>query len=140
MVPGWRAHLHLSFPVGWHLSTRDEWSILEMNPGMSYSDAYNYQNNRGTDEGGKLKESGTTHWNSPNEGATNISKFTALPGGVRFVDKTFIEIGASCYFWTSSEYSGTTDAYRRLLSSNSALISSGHYWNIHGFSVRCLQD
>ncbi|MCK5370750.1 MAG: fibrobacter succinogenes major paralogous domain-containing protein [Cyclobacteriaceae bacterium] len=109
-----------SCPAGWHLPTSEEWSILEMNIGMSYNHAYygGSINDRGTDEGGKLKETGTTHWNSPNEGATNISKFTALPGGARFVDKTFVEIGASCYFWTSSEYAGTTDATRRLLSQN----------------------
>ncbi len=129
-----------SCPTGWHLPTRDEWSIFEMNLGMPYMDAYGGSMQRGTDEGGKLKEAGTANWAAPNEGATNISKFTALPGGLRSVDKTFSEIGASAYFWTSSEYSGAADAYRKYISNNSAIIYSGAYWNIHGFSVRCLQD
>ena len=31
--------------------------------------------------GGILKETGTTHWNFPNTGATDEIGFTALPGG-----------------------------------------------------------
>jgi len=31
-----------------------------------------------------MKESGTTHWQSPNTAATNISYFSALPGGQRW--------------------------------------------------------
>ena len=59
---------------------------------------------RGTDEGGKMKESGTSHWNSPNTGATNESGFTALPGGYRdFDDGTFDSMGNFAFFWTSTD-------------------------------------
>ena len=44
---------------------------------------------RGIDEGGKLKEAGTAHWNSPNTGATNVSGFTALPAGFRYIGGDF---------------------------------------------------
>jgi len=47
-----------------------------------------------------LKESGTSHWNSPNNGATNASCFTALPGGYRRPDGTFANIGVIGQFWT----------------------------------------
>jgi len=46
---------------------------------------------------GKLKETGTTHWKSPNTGATNQSRFTALPGGYRSLDGAFNFIGISGY-------------------------------------------
>jgi uncharacterized protein (TIGR02145 family) len=54
--------------TGWHVSTDAEWSTLPLcGP------------NIGRLSGGKLKEAGTTHWYSPNTGATNESGFTALP-------------------------------------------------------------
>jgi len=56
-------------PKGWHVPTYEEWVILIETLGDSI---------RGVIAGGKLKEIGTIHWNEPNEGANNISGFTAL--------------------------------------------------------------
>ena len=67
-------------PDDWHIPTDAELKTLEMHLGMSQADADNTFW-RGTDEGGKMKETGTTYWNSPNTGATHSSGFTALPGG-----------------------------------------------------------
>ncbi|MCX6252000.1 MAG: hypothetical protein NTX61_14770 [Bacteroidetes bacterium] len=50
-----------------------------------------------------LKEIGTTHWQSPNTGATNETGFIALPGGYRFSDGSFITIGSYGYWWSSTE-------------------------------------
>ena len=66
-------------PIGWHVPSDAEFCQME-----TYLDAtVNCGNtgNIGTDVGGKLKEAGTSHWASPNTGATNSSGFTALPGG-----------------------------------------------------------
>jgi len=125
-------------PVGWHLPSRDEWSILELNIGMSYNDTYGGQYWAGTDQGGKLKEAGTVHWNSPNTGATNISGFTGLPGGECSVLDTFQFQGITANFWTSD--GGPDDYYVRILSEGRAEIGHTKLWDIHGFSVRCIQD
>ena len=83
-------------PNGWHVPTDVEWSTLAsfVDPTLTVS-------------GGMLKEAGTTHWESPNTGATNESGFTALPGGFRDNNGRFSndgKIGNIGYWWTSTEF------------------------------------
>jgi hypothetical protein len=48
-----------------------------------------------------MKETETTHWSSPNNGATNESGFTDLPGGNRFFIGKFDRIGyGGCIYST----------------------------------------
>ena len=56
-------------PVGWHVSTDQDWETL-----IDYCGGWEIA-------GGKLKEVGTIHWESPNLGATNEFGFTAIPFG-----------------------------------------------------------
>ncbi|PIP34784.1 hypothetical protein COX21_01105 [Candidatus Falkowbacteria bacterium CG23_combo_of_CG06-09_8_20_14_all_41_10] len=93
---------------------------------------------RGTDEGGKLKEIGTSHWISPNTGAIDSYNFTALPAGDRLTNGSFFSQGAGAGFWSSS-ISGT-DAWDRILDNSLATVHRGHYDRAYGFSVRCLKD
>jgi len=90
--------------------------------------------------GGKLKETGTTHWNSPNTGATNESGFTALPVGYRYFNGAFSDMG-SYYgrWWSSTEYS-TTGAWYRGLGYSYADVSRFNVSKEFGFSVRCVRD
>ncbi len=125
-------------PTGWHLPTDDEWKTMEMYLGMSQSEA-NGTSYRGTDEGGKMKETGTTHWSSPNTGATNTSGFTALPGGGRSSSGSFGSLGNYGYWWSSSEYSGTLE-WGRHLSYNYDQVNRSYDSNANGFSVRCLKN
>ncbi|MFY9591892.1 MAG: fibrobacter succinogenes major paralogous domain-containing protein, partial [Bacteroidales bacterium] len=100
-------------PDGWHLPSDAEWKQLEMYLGMSETDV-NSTGWRGTVEGGKLKEAGTTHWADPNAGANNESGFTALPGGFRNYYGYFYVVSHGGYWWSSTE--GSTDrAWYRLL-------------------------
>jgi uncharacterized protein (TIGR02145 family) len=112
---------------------------LEIFLGMSQAEA-DAVSLRGTDEGGKLKESGTTHWLSPNTGATNESGFTALPGGYRYGGNgLFNAINNYGIIWSSSE-DITGDAWGRLLHFGSSGIFREIYNKRNGLSVRCIKD
>jgi uncharacterized protein (TIGR02145 family) len=125
-------------PAGWHLPTDKEWKILEMHLGMSQTqaDAIEW---RATNEGGKLKETGTTHWNSPNTGATNEYGFTALPGGGRSYDGNFYNIGLYGTWWSASESNAELAWYRRVYYDNNVVYRYDYDKN-DAFSIRCIKD
>jgi len=126
-------------PTGWHLPSDEEWKQLEMQLGMNTTEADN-TGWRGTDEGGKLKETGTAHWNSPNEGATNESDFTALPGGYRSSNTgNFGTLNTHTYYWTSTSQ-GDYNAWYRDLSTNEAKVARSDRTRTFGYSVRCVKN
>jgi len=125
-------------PAGWHVPTDDEWKQLEMVLGMSQTEA-DSNGIRGTDEGGKLKETGTSHWKSPNTGSTNESGFTALPGGYRNYYGSFSTMGYYAVFWLTTD-SNSFSAWHRKLSYNSVNIDRSSESKKCGFSIRCVKD
>ena len=76
--------------TGWYVPTDAEWTTLTTYLGSE------------SIAGGKLKETGSTHWRSPNAGATNESGFTTLPGGHRDINGTFRSIGDDGFWWSVS--------------------------------------
>ena len=118
-------------PKGWHVASDAEWSILTDFLG-------------GTDvAGGKMKEAGTNHWNSPNNDATNSSGFTALPSSSRGHADGSFDVGYFFCFWWSNAVGDTIyEAWPRGLYYNSAGFSRGGllYAGWHGYSVRCVKD
>lgn len=125
-------------PEGWHIPSDEEWKDLEIYLGMRQAET-NYKAWRGTGEGGKLKEPGTAHWKTPNEGATNETGFTALPGGYRDVCGDFFVLGYAGYFWSSTEQAKYFAWYRSLYHSYSKIHRTNGYVG-DGFSVRCIKD
>ena len=114
-------------PTGWHLPSDAEWTTLTTYlGGLSVA-------------GGKMKEAGTTHWSSPNTGATNESGFTALPGGYRNTNGTFTTIGRYGYWWSSTQ-SSTNNAWYRGLPYHTGNVYRDTGGKGLGFSVRCLRD
>jgi len=114
-------------PTGWHLPSDAEWTQLTAFLGGE------------SVAGGKLKEIGTSHWNSPNTGATNETGFTALPGGVRGSGGPFYDIGAYGYWWSTTEGS-TSNAYYRYVVYDNSDVYKNYLSKELGFSVRCLRD
>ncbi len=124
-------------PSGWHLPTDEEWCTLEQEIDPTI-DCYEPML-RGTDGGGKMKEAGTMHWNTPNTGATNSSGFSALAGGgYNANDGVFTSLGNYCFLW-SSYRSSETIAWMRYLSNESALAGRYVIDIYNGYSVRCVK-
>ena len=125
-------------PAGWHIPTDAEWKTLEMYLGMTQAQADD-EGWRGVDEGGKLKEAGTTHWVSPNTGATNSSGFTALPTGHRNTNGNFWNLTLNGQLWTSTDL-GSYPAFQRFLDYNTAQVWRSCTNKLDGFAVRCMLD
>jgi len=114
-------------PVGWHLPNDAEWNTL-----INFLGHPN-------DVAGKLKESGTAHWQNPNTGATNSSGFTALPGGRRSYDRPFIYFGTNGY-WYSSTLKNSIVSVLIMGYTDYAITQGSNFDGKDGMSVRCLKD
>jgi uncharacterized protein (TIGR02145 family) len=114
-------------PKGWHVPTNDEWITLTTYIG-------------GTSvAGGKLKEIGTTHWISPNTGATNETGFTALPGSYCYYNGTFGSFGDFGNWWSANE-DNSQYAWGYYMDCNRCSIVSFNFNKEDGFSIRCVKD
>lgn len=109
-------------PSGWHVPDSLEFDELALFLG-GYDVA-----------GGKMKSTSTL-WNAPNEGATNESGFSALPGGLRNYLGSFMHIGNYILFYSLTnnmkKYDLNYNVTRFLISSNNVL---------NAFSIRCIKD
>jgi uncharacterized protein (TIGR02145 family) len=123
-------------PDGWHLPADGEFCTLAtfLDPSVTCTGT----GLRGTDAGGKLKESGLDHWNNPNTGATNESGFTALPGAYRYYQGYFDYKGYYGYYWQSTDYG--SNHYYWYMAFNSEQIGRHQTPYGFGFSVRCVKD
>jgi uncharacterized protein (TIGR02145 family) len=116
-------------PIGWHSPTNSDWTILTTYLGGE------------SVAGGKLKETGNTHWYSPNYGATDESSFTALPGGFRNEFGSFQYLSSGGYWWSATEYNDS-NALSRIILYRDCTVNVNYNGNDKrmGFSVRCLRD
>ena len=112
-------------PAGWHVPSDVEWATLATYLGGN------------TVAGGKMKETGTTHWNSSNS-ASNESGFTALGGGYR-TGPSYSGIGLYGDYWTSTASSSSNAWYIGLLY-NYLTFGTSNFTKTLGATVRCVRD
>jgi uncharacterized protein (TIGR02145 family) len=116
-------------PEGWHIPSNSEWELLI--------------NHLGGD-GGKMKTIGNIEtenglWLYPNEGATNDSGFSGLPGGCRGINGSFINLGNNAYWWSSGQTS-LINAWCCSLGKNNSLIDRSNNIKTYGLNVRCIKN
>ena len=121
-------------PKGWHVPTDAEWTKL-----TTYLGGDNIA-------GGKLKETGDDHWSAfwgapgeskLNNGATNESGFTALPGGLRNVEYDGVSFGGGAV--TGCWWSATASLARVLYNSD-AIVRRLDSYQPSGLAVRLVKD
>jgi uncharacterized protein (TIGR02145 family) len=112
-------------PTGWHIPTVNEWSAISTYLGGN------------TVSGGKMKETGTTYWNSPNTGADNSGGFSARGGGYYF--NTYANLKNSSIWWT-----GTSKRYIQLDYNSAGTSGIGSSLSSssddNAFYIRCKKD
>ncbi|MBM3452329.1 MAG: hypothetical protein FJX84_04205 [Bacteroidetes bacterium] len=111
-------------PVGHHIPSDAEWTIL--------TDFLGGEDAAGT----KMKS--TSGWEEDGNG-TNSSGFSGLPGGYRYYNGTFTNIGYYGCWWSSMEGS-TTNAWDRSLICTIGYVYRNYNDKRVGVSVRCLRD
>lgn len=114
-------------PDGWHIPSDFEWTTpVNCLGGANIA-------------GGLLKETGTMHWWSPNTSATNVTNFTAVPGGLRLENGDFLNHFVHGLWWSSTEES-TSDAWKRQAFYDQADLLRNSTHKRRGLSVRCIRD
>jgi len=110
--------------VGYHIPSIAEWTILSDYLGGAEKAGAKMKSKQGWDEDGN---------------GTNSSGFSGLPGGCRYYNGPFRDIGKYGYWWSSTEFNTTTATIRMLIYESGIVFPSGGLKEV-GFSVRCLRD
>ncbi|RPH26049.1 MAG: hypothetical protein EHM93_19745 [Bacteroidales bacterium] len=117
-------------PLGWHVPSRAEWQqLIDYLGGVGVA-------------GGKLKESGNSHWLNSNIGTTNESKFTALPAGFYAFWNEFKWRGDYCAFSTTTDasVSGHPACITVKLDYDNIQATVGQFHPNDAISVRCVKN
>ena len=115
-------------PQGWHIPSEAEWITLSTLLGGNGV------------AGGKMKETGTLNWMSPNKDATNESGFSGLPGARRENYGTFNSVDTGYGFWWTATETSTPNAWSLFLYFGNGYLTGGNSYKFSGFSVRCVRD
>jgi uncharacterized protein (TIGR02145 family) len=113
-------------PKGWHVpSNEDMATLVEYLGGSDIA-------------GGKLKETGISHWQAPNTGATNESGFSAIPAySNKIVSDTD---GTAVNYWSLDYISGTGGRLWILYYNSGHIVQSYSNLTNLAYTVRCIKD
>lgn len=115
-------------PAGWHIPTDTEWNDL-----ASFLGGLNIA-------GGKLKETGLTHWWSPNTGASNETGFTGIPGGFRdHSGHWFGDMGGNLYMYSSTQLN-QYDSKKWNLNWLDGILHTMSGFKTDAVSIRCIKN
>jgi len=114
-------------PVGFHVPNDTEWIELRTFLGGAAV------------AGGKMKETDTTYWQSPNTGATNSSGFSARPSG-NCANATFMGLGVGAGWWSTTQDTSTGYYNGFGVSYNTTGLGSGMTIKSYGNAIRCVGD
>ena len=121
----------LTAPNEWRVPSNTDWDTLATFAGGAVS-------------GTKLKSTlnSTTYpfygWLN-NGGGTDDYNFSALGGGFRAQSGSFIAIGDSAYWWSSTEYD-TTHAYAGNINATGNVLSTPAFSKASGYSIRLMRE
>jgi uncharacterized protein (TIGR02145 family) len=121
--------------TGWRIPTVNDWAVLTSFIG-------------GEEEGGSLKEIGTTHWKTPNEGATDLYGFKGFGSGNRYIDLPdpsgdgFSKITEFSDWWSSDEFiiEEAPFGHTIFLAHNSAYIFDTFVPKHVGINIKCVRN
>ena len=120
-------------PGGWHVPFDLDWITLEVSLGMDLEDA-NATGWRGTNQGAQLKA--TSGWLDGGNGS-NLSGFSAMPGGNRDYWGAYYHAGTTATFWTGTIDQSASWVRRIELDERIERYTSSHP---NGWSVSCIKE
>jgi uncharacterized protein (TIGR02145 family) len=113
-------------PLGWHVPSDGEWTTLT--------------NSLSPDASNKMRTTGLTYWSATNLGVSNVTGFSAVGNGARWLDGAFVNLKNNAYVWSSTPLDANQIYHRDFRNNNANVIRQ---WNMNkrvGCSVRCLKD
>jgi uncharacterized protein (TIGR02145 family) len=116
-------------PSGWNVPSESDWNTLSNFLGDEIF------------AGGKMKESGTTNWVSPNINANNESGFSAIPSGFRKFEGEFSNLGSFSIWWSSTIFDEGDEVWALSVKNDNSTLSWSDLETFElGASIRCIKD
>jgi len=113
-------------PSGWRIPTETDRDILTTFVGGAGV------------AGGKLKETGLTHWTTPNTGAVDTYGWKGVGNGYRAATGTFNSLKDYAYFWTATQV--LTHIYCWHIAYDNDNLLANDLEKRNGYAVRCMRD